>query len=252
MKKSVSRPIQTVRREMHWLWLTLMLFLSPSHAVSITPTVLTMDIQHQPQIIVTNNSNRHLPIEVSLWAIDFHSIEGAASPYALSPVADEHVLVFPPAFMLAPQTSQSIRLLWQSEQQLSHSQSYFVRFSEPQLKVTNNQTDGVDVQLHYNALVHITSNDQRADLHVLEASTSAHNLTLKVENRGNRFAYLEDYQLRTAEDEPILATPIEQSLGNLFLPPQSISHLTIPITAVLNKTLRLESTTFAFTPKAED
>ncbi|MCG6450842.1 molecular chaperone, partial [Vibrio parahaemolyticus] len=105
---------------------------------------------------------------------------------------NEDILVFPPAAMLAPGKRQTFRIQWLSKVALDVSQSYFIRFStanidrkSTQVEKVNGLSTGINLKIHYNALLHVHSSSLQPDvkLHIGEHGS------LTLTNSGNRFTF---------------------------------------------------------------
>lgn len=200
------------------------IFSASSQAIIMSPTVLEIDTQSggMAQVVVTNNSTQKVPLETSLRRLIFQPDGGFISQQ----IEDGSLLFFPLATVLQPGQSQVFRLQWVGAE-LTTSESYFLRFSQPLLAsefasdsnaLTSNlsqQDSGISVQVNYNALVHIFSNNQNAkvSLHVSEDGS----VTLK--NSGNRYTYTELLHFFNTENR--WQTTLNKALGEHFIPPMS-------------------------------
>lgn len=182
-----------------FLLIGLMLFSALSNSLVLSPTVLEIDTQRggMSQVVVTNNTNQSVPLEASLRRIVFQ----ANGEFITEEVEDDNLLVFPLASILHPAQSQVFRLQWVSKNQQTNSESYYLRLSQPALSSESmrnlgvglstvshsaEKRSGISVQVHYNALVHVFSQSQQADvaLHVEKSGE------VKLVNHGNRYTYL--------------------------------------------------------------
>lgn len=185
----------------------LALFSWTSHAIVMSPSIVEFNVQkgNSAQIVVTNNTTNKLPLEASLLELSFNQ-DGSFTP---QPVNDFDLLVFPPAAILKPGASQVFRIQWVASWTPRQSRSYFVRFSQPLLE--NNEQSGIALQVHYNALLHVYANNNRA------------NVALKVEkdgkatlvNSGNKYTY--SSLLTFSQHNQI----IQDTVGTLFIPPNT-------------------------------
>lgn len=200
------------------------IFSASAQAIIMSPTVLEMDTQSggMAQVVVTNNSTQKVPLETSLRRLIFQPDGGFISQQ----VEDGSLLFFPLATVLQPGQSQVFRLQWVGAEPTT-SESYFLRFSQPLLasefasdspvlaNTAPQHESGISVQVNYNALVHIYSNNQtpKVSLHVSEDGS----VTLK--NRGNRYTYTE--LLHFFDTENRWQTTLNKALGEHFIPPMS-------------------------------
>lgn len=200
--------------------LILLLFSVFCNAIIISPTVfeLNTDRNTTSQIIVTNNSTEKMPLEVSIHQLVFKK----NGQYETKALNSDALLVFPPAAMLAPNSKQVFRIQWLDPSVQKTSSSYFIRFTQAHLTGANGQSralsvqqSGVKIKVHYNALLHVYSNNQQPDV-TLEVSDAGQ---LVIRNTGERFTYS-----RLLYFEPLTATEnysLQQQVGDQFLPPFS-------------------------------
>ncbi|MFM2657529.1 fimbrial biogenesis chaperone [Vibrio owensii] len=201
-------------------YLALLLFSGFANAIIISPTVfeLNTDSNTTSQIIVTNNSTEKMPLEVSIHQLLFKQ----NGQYKTKALNNDALLVFPPAAILAPNSKQVFRIQWLEPSVQKASSSYFIRFTQAHLAngdshtvTLSGQQSGVKIKVHYNALLHVYSNNQQPDV-TLEVSDAGQ---LVIRNTGERFTYS-----RRLYFEPLTATEnysLQQQVGDQFLPPFS-------------------------------
>ncbi len=194
----------------------LMLFSWTSHAIVMSPSIVEFNVQknNSAQIVVTNNTTNKLPLEASLLELSFKQ-DGSFTP---QPVNDLDLLVFPPAAILKPGASQVFRIQWVSTSTPLQSRSYFVRFSQPPLE--SSDQSGIALQVHYNALLHIYANNNRASV-VLKVEKDG---IATLVNRGNKYTY--SSLLAFSQHDQI----IQSTVGTLFIPPNT----SIKVPSVVN------------------
>lgn len=199
------------------LYAVVLVFFSwASHAIVMSPSIVEFNIQkdNSAQIMVTNNTNNKLPLEATLIELNFKH-DGSFTP---QPITGLDILVFPPAAIIKPGASQTFRVQWVTSSVPVESRSYFVRFSQPPLE--SNDQSGIALQVHYNALLHVYANNNRA------------NVELKVQgdgnaaliNNGNKYAYSSLLTFSKYDQT------IQDAVGTLFIPP----HTSIEIPSVVN------------------
>jgi len=222
------------------------------YGIEISPMVTALSIDSRPnyqQILVKNNSNVTLPVEIDVNRIRFNPFADGAS-YTVVPDATPDLLVFPPAIVLAPGAVQSVRVQWLGQASLPESQSYFIRFSQPQLVDDNINKSGVKIFVHFNAAVHVSASGlkpllviKRSSITQQAASAEKDNpsqdkqtkasalVQFSIDNQGGRYANLNDYRLiitrvdGTKFDLQGEALVAEQT--NTFFPPNSTRNVSI-------------------------
>ncbi len=209
-----------------YIWASIIygILCAQTYALTLSPTVIELNTDYRAasQLVVTNNSTQALPLEANVRRLKFLS-DGTFETSALT---SEEMFVFPPAAMLAPGERQVFRIQWLGSRSLETSQSYFVRFSTVNVGQNNARTDkpiglttGINLQVHYNALLHIHSSSLEPDvkLHIDEQG----NLTLT--NSGSRFTYTSLLHFTGLESQ---SKKVHEALGEQFIPPRSI--ITLP------------------------
>ncbi|NVJ61420.1 MAG: molecular chaperone [Gammaproteobacteria bacterium] len=190
------------------LYAFFLLFISwTSHAIVMSPSIVEFNVQkdNSAQIVVTNNTTTRLPLEATLLELNFKQ-DGSFTPKL---VVDLDLLVFPPAAILKPGASQVFRIQWVASTTPRQSRSYFVRFSQPPLE--SNDQSGIALQVHYNALLHVYANNNRANV-VLKVGDDG-NATLV--NSGSKYTYS---SLLTFSQHNQM---IQDKVGTLFIPPNA-------------------------------
>lgn len=216
-------------RIMSLLGVLLLVVSYPSLAIIISPTVLELNTSksNNTQLIVTNNSNIKLPIEVTVKKIVFNE----DGKYSTHNINHEDILVFPPAAMLMPGKKQTFRVQWLKSKPINHSESYFIRFSEAKVKDneetqrSNNVTTDVDLNIHYNALVHVFDQTLRPNVYAYIDELG----TITLQNRGSRYTF--SSLVRFGELNSEANDLLQNEIGQQFLPPHSLIKL--PSTSTL-------------------
>ena len=200
------------------------LLCAQTFGITLFPTVIELNTDHRAtsQLVVTNNSTQALPLEANVRRLNFLS-DGT---FQTSDLSSEEMFVFPPAAMLAPGARQVFRIQWLGNRSLETSQSYFVRFSTVNIGQNNARIDkpiglttGINLQVHYNALLHIYSSSLEPDvkLHIDEQGK------LTLTNSGSRFTYTSLLHFTGLESQ---SQKVHAALGEQFIPPRST--ITLP------------------------
>ncbi|KXF81113.1 fimbria/pilus periplasmic chaperone [Enterovibrio coralii] len=183
-------------------------------ALTISPTVLELstDLKSSAQIRLENTSLSPTPIEVAVRKLVFDE----NGNFNVENADDSDLMVFPPAAVLAPGGVQIFRLQWVGQPQLPQSESVFIRFTQPAIEELDESAgSALAVEIHYNALVHLSSSNQQplVTLDVDESGAAA------ISNRGNRYTFLSKIRFYS-EALPSIESP-ETVFGERFLPPFS-------------------------------
>ncbi|QPG05671.1 hypothetical protein IT774_16635 [Salinimonas marina] len=207
------------------------LFYCPlSAAIILTPTVMPLNIDKGgfAQFVITNNATATLPLEVSVHQLLFEpdgSYQSATEPAAT-------LMVFPPAAMIHAGQKQAFRVQWSGVSDLPASQSFFVRFAHIQLTPATMPAGlrpsdtGVNIQINYNALLHVYSDRQRADI-VLRVDDEG---SARLTNLGDRFTYTNRLNFEAIDSE--IQSQFETVVGDQFIAPYTTlvvdAGLTLP------------------------
>ncbi|WP_144208243.1 fimbrial biogenesis chaperone [Shewanella donghaensis] len=214
--------------------------------IEISPMVTALSIDSSPnyqQFVVKNNSNVSLPVEIDINRIQFNTIADVVS-YQVIPESSSDLLVFPPAIVLAPGAVQSVRVQWLGEERLVESQSYFIRFSQPQLQNDAAKKSGVKIFVHFNAAVHVSAGDLEPILVINESSIAqkvpanesgqvpdSALLHFSIENEGSKYANLSDYRLDITQVDgteiQIQGEALIKDQINTFFPPNAKRNVSI-------------------------
>jgi len=236
------------------------------YGIEISPMVTALSIDSRPnyqQFLVKNNSNLSLPVEIDVNRIQFNSLAEGVS-YTVIPDVSSDLLVFPPALVLAPGAVQSVRVQWLGQASLAESQSYFIRFSQPQLSDSKTNKSGVKIFVHFNAAVHVSSSGLKPLLSINQSSiiqqvSSVENesssqdkqqksstlLQFIIDNQGGMYADLNDYRLNITQIDGnefvIQGEELVSDQINTFYPPNSKRKVYInldwPLTAGFSLTV---------------
>ncbi|MGR5194487.1 fimbria/pilus periplasmic chaperone [Vibrio rotiferianus] len=201
----------------------------PSSAIIISPTVLELNTSktNNAQLVVTNNSNNKLPLEVTVKQLVFTS----DGKYTTRHIVTDEILVFPPAAMLMPGKNQTFRVQWLNSKPISQSESYFIRFSEAKVKTNednphrDNVTTDVDLNIHYNALVHVFDQTLRPRVYANIDKLGA----ITLQNKGDRYTF--SSLIRFSDLNSEANTLLQSKIGQHFLPPHS--SIKLPSTSTL-------------------
>tara|TARA_R110001583_G_scaffold52393_5_gene162823 strand:- start:5889 stop:6695 length:807 start_codon:yes stop_codon:yes gene_type:complete len=223
-----------------------------AHGIEISPLVTVLSIDGRPnyqQFLIKNNSNLTLPVEIDVNRIQFNSLAEGDS-YSVIPDVTSDLLIFPPALVLAPGAVQSVRVQWLGQTSLIESQSYFIRFSQPQLLEGKSNKSGVKIFVHFNAVVHVSAIALKPLLVInhssitqqvtrVESEFSSQDkqpqystlLQFIIDNQGDMYAELNDYSLNITQIDgaefKIQGEKLVSDQINTFYPPNSKRYVSI-------------------------
>jgi len=127
---------------------------SPCHAMSVTPIQLEMSSAgpaSRRTVVVTNDSNRPLPVELSLQRI----AEGENGGRRYMPGGEDAFLILPPQALIRPGASQVFRLQWVGEPMLVESESFMLFVSQVPVKLPAGSGPAVQVVMSVGCMVNV-------------------------------------------------------------------------------------------------
>ena len=126
----------------------------PALSLSVTPVQLEFSsagTASRGTIVVTNDSARPLPIELSVRRL---SQEGDGGRI-YSAGGEEDFLLLPPQALIAPGGSQVFRVQWVGEPMLAESQSYMIFVSQVPVKMPSAKGPAVQVVFNIGCMVNV-------------------------------------------------------------------------------------------------
>ena len=238
---SVAKPVIIIVTILVTFCVTSVSFIAS--ALEISPLTIELKTDAKPsyqQILVRNTSNTRVPVEISINELIFNS-QNSKPLFSLIPVEnDSDLLVFPPAVILEAGEAKAIRVQWNGDKKIPLSKSYFIRFSQPQIKQplkSFSDESGVKIFVHFNAVVHVSSVELTANLSIspntLTTNKQQNTINVDVKNNGNSYHYLTPDQIvKINESKNILSKLPDStynSMSDTFFPPHSIRKITIPM-----------------------
>ena len=107
--------------------------------------------------------------------------------------ADDDFLVFPPQFLVAPTTSQIIRLQWLGQRPLQRTEAYYLVVEQLPLTLADQPSDaGAEVTMLVSVFVHLYVNPPEAtsDIIITSARPGGQSISIDILNEGARYALL--------------------------------------------------------------
>ncbi len=208
---------------------------SISNAFEVRPLIHNLEPlgrQSSSTFTVGNPSDQPLPIEVSISQRAFDA-DGNESLVA----ADGDFLVFPPSVVIPSGGSQSLRIQWLGNPEISESQSYYAQVTQLPIDLTEDADSQLQFILAFNVAVHVSPTNSEAVLEVIDADLRSDDdgttfLDATLENSGARYSYASNLTITVASPRQaqvfkpadILALDMET-----LLPPDSVRHLRLPL-----------------------
>lgn len=203
-----------------------------SHAYEVQPLLHYLNITQgnlSSSIQVRNTSDQPLALDIASYYLQ---MEGD-SPL-LGDTAEDELLIFPPAALIAPGASQVIRLRWVPlEEEILSDQSFLVVVE--QIPLTGGD-EGVQVSLAFNAVVHVKAPGSQPDLEVetlfLSDNDGTPSLKIKLHNKGRGHAFGSQISLSVTwgnERREFSSVELATHVSDLFLPPEHYRLIDLPL-----------------------
>jgi P pilus assembly chaperone PapD len=175
----------------------------PAAAISTTVSPVVIDLQTigrgvVANISVTNNSARPMTMEIVVTplqptATGFDPVTGGES---------EDLLVAPPTALIPAGKTQTFRVQWVGDPELSQSKHYYVSVNQLPVKLPEGAS-AVQIVYNFNVLVSVSSPDKKAQLaitSVTQADVGGKPVAaVTVQNSGQAHGYISQHQLKIVE-----------------------------------------------------
>lgn len=181
----------------------------------------------QQTVTITNTKPFPITIETvaSTLAIDESGVE------TLAP-ADDDFLIFPPQAVIEAGKSQSIRVRYIGDSDISGSRAYRIGFNQLPIDMSESGESGVAITVNFATLVNIVPNNARSDLTVSELSDLGNGRwRMLVDNNGNRYARMPDTHITFAQDGKVMQYTSGETRGwfdNILILPGNQLSITLP------------------------
>ncbi len=183
--------------------LTVLTLPIPATATTVSPVVLDLQTSGRAvvaNIAVTNNGARPLTMEAV-------TIPLKATPTGFTPVeganGDEDLLVTPPSSLIPPGKTQTFRVQWIGDPELSSSKHYYVGINQLPVKMPEGQS-AVQIIYNFNVLVSVSSPDHKPLINIVSvvpasASDGKPVAAITVQNSGEAHGYISQHKIKLTE-----------------------------------------------------
>lgn len=171
-------------------------------ATTVSPMVIDLQSTGRgvvANISVNNTSDKPVPIEVALQALD-----PTATGLVAGTASTDDLLVNPPTALIPPGQTQSFRVQWVGDPEPAASKHYFVSINQLPVKLAEGQSA---VQIVYNiqVLVSVGATKGKPALTIQSASVADKDgkpsPSVTVSNSGSTYGYLSQHALRLTESD---------------------------------------------------
>lgn len=208
---------------------------APGRAFEVQPLVHELGVTGPPastRILVTNPSDRPLPIEIAVSRLVF---DGAGVQRQEPAEAD--FLIFPPAALIPPGGRQMIRVQWLGDPEIETSQSYYATLSQVPVALPEDGASGLRFLLAFNVVLHVSPQGAEPRITVLDTRIETGQgatpvLVARLVNQGRRYTFVGQHVLSLASGTTRLVLApedIRERKLDVFLPPGVTRIIRIPL-----------------------
>lgn len=176
----------------------------PTHALATTVSPVVLDLQTNGRgvvanISVTNTSAGPMTMEVSVVAL-----KATATGFepAGAPDSDQDLLVTPPSALIPAGKTQTFRVQWLGDPEITQSKHYYVGINQLPVKLPEGQS-AVQIVYNFNVLVSVSSPDQKPQITITSVTPATVDgkpvAAIAVRNSGTAHGYVSQHTLKITE-----------------------------------------------------
>lgn len=178
---------------------------APAAAVANTVTPVILDLTSSGRGVVANISLSNtgtatMPVEIQTVAL-----AATAKGVERSDGSTDDLLVTPPSALIAPGRTQTFRVQWIGDPELTQSRHYYVGLNQLPVKLPDGQS-AVQVVYNFQVLVSVSGTGKQARLTVLSAEPASlagkPAVALTVRNDGEAHGYISQHRLQLTATDP--------------------------------------------------
>ena len=174
--------------------------LVPAFATTVTPVIIDLQTAGRgvvANISVNNTGATALPIEAVTTALT-----PQADGLTTSDAATDDLLVVPPTALIPPGQTQTFRVQWIGDPEMSASKHYYVGINQLPVKLPEGES-AVQIVYNFQVLVSVSSPGKKPNLSIKSAvadlSEGKPVAGVTVENNGEAHGYISQYKLKISE-----------------------------------------------------
>ncbi len=211
--------------------------------MGVQPLLVDIEPGRSGSIRVENNRTHPLTVEVTLWR---RSVSESGEQTRIP--ADDDFVVLPPQLVIQPGRVQVVRLQWVGQETPEQSLSYYANLREVPIALEPTEGAQLQVAFAFDVAVQVSPPGARADLSLVDAQVATGRegsrvARLLIENRGTRYAYLQNarYELEVLDASgSVIERPsfthdqLTEILGVTLLEPGKRRIADLPLSAASN------------------
>ncbi|MGE5564291.1 MAG: molecular chaperone [Bacillota bacterium] len=175
---------------------------APASATTVSPVVVDLQTNGRgvvSNISVTNTSAGPMTMEIAVTPL-----KATATGFepAGAPDSDEDLLVTPPSALIPPGKTQTFRVQWVGDPEMTRSRHYYVGVNQLPVKLPEGQS-AVQIVYNFNVLVSVSSPDQKPQLTITSVAPATVDgkavAAVTVRNTGTAHGYISQHRLKIVE-----------------------------------------------------
>lgn len=188
------------------LCLLVMAVIPTGGALATTVSPVIVDLQSNGRGVVANISVNNtgassLPIEIQV--IPLSPTSTGLQPGTAD--TDEDLLVTPPSVLIPAGKTQTFRLQWLGDPDLTSSKHYYVSINQLPVKLPEGES-AVQVVYNFQVLVSVSAPDKKPQLAITGVGPAAANdkpaVAVTVQNSGQAHGYISQHQIKITATDP--------------------------------------------------
>ena len=214
----------------------------PTTATAMTVQPVVVDLrtggrQMSALVTVENSFATPLPVELRVREARFELLGLQQTEFE-----SNDLLVFPPQALIPPGQSQSFRIQWVGDPQISGSKHYFITVAQLPVQLPEGQ-NAIQILYNFQVIASVGAVASRPALRVLNATIESNAVgigrpVINLENTGANYGYLADGQVRIVQKDPsgkevyrrvFSPAEVQQNLGFGLVPAGEKRKMTLPI-----------------------
>jgi fimbrial chaperone protein len=211
-----------------------------AQAMTVQPVVIDLRTggrQMSALVTVENSFATPLPVELTVREAKFE-LNGLQQ----TEVESNDLLVFPPQALIPPGQSQSFRIQWVGDPQISGSKHYFITVAQLPVQLPEGQ-NAIQILYNFQVIASVGAAASRPALRITESKIEANAAgiprpVIRIDNTGANYGYLADGQVRIVQKDAtgkevfrrvFSPAEVQQNLGFGLVPAGEKRQMTLPI-----------------------
>jgi fimbrial chaperone protein len=177
----------------------------PAAGLATTVSPVVLDLQTAGRGVVSNISVTNtaaVPMTMEITVTPLKPTTSGFQPSAGAPESDDDLLATPPSALIPPGKTQTFRVQWLGDPEITQSKHYYVGIDQLPEKLPEGQS-AVQIVYNFNVLVSVSSPDQKPQLAITSVAPATVDgrtvAAITVHNGGTAHAYISQHKLKITE-----------------------------------------------------